>query len=184
MKDNKKDNVTFFSSGAVRDTTVGKSRMELIPVELIPSQIYENMNADVNVVLDKKQMLQNIFDLLIKIRMGNIDAEVLDDLIISSFNIVGKKYIDTMYEVGIHYGAGGEKYGDNNFMLGQKLSHTTGSYLRHLVKYIQGWKDEAPHERGMIWNAINIKLIVTHYKDNPEICDMIHWYKDGKPTGK
>mgnify|MGYP001809884852 CR=1 FL=1 len=179
-----KENITEFKSGAIRDTTLGKSMMELIPLELLPSEIIDNLTTDYQFKNGERKeiFLPRIFEVLQEIRMGDISH--VDDLIINSFNLVGKQYLDILYDLGIHYGAGCEKYGANNFMLGQKLSHIVGSYERHLVKFVEGWKDEAPHERGMLWNVINIKFVTRYYKDDQEICDMLCWYKNNKPNNE
>lgn len=172
---------TIFNSGAVRDTSVGKSAMELIPFELLPEKINENLLMENNLTAnDKNRILKEIFQNLAKLRVG--DTSVVDDLIVLSFDLIGKKYLSILYELGIHYGAGAEKYGANNYMLGQKLSHIVGSYTRHLTKYIQEWKDEAPHERGMLWNVLNIKFVIMYYKNDKDICDMLYWYQNGIPN--
>ena len=179
--------ITSFVSGAIRDTTLGKSALELIPLEMIPDKVMVKLNDNPRDDLDRlystderNRMICDIFTNLKELRLGN--TNVIDDLIYLSFEIIGKNYLDILYDLGIHYGAGAEKYGANNYMLGQKLSHIVGSYERHLIKYIQGWKDEAPHERGMLWNVLNIKFVIEYYKNDKEICDMLYWYKDRKPN--
>lgn len=176
-----KKEITEFKSGAIRDTAIGKSRMDLIPLELIPNDIINNLIVDyTKESIETNFILSKIFKDLVKLRLG--DISVIDDLVINTFDLVDKPYLDILYDLGTHYGAGAEKYGDNNFMLGQKLSHIIGSYERHLYKFINNWKDEAPHERGMLWNVINIKFVITYYKDNKDVCDILNLYKNGKPN--
>jgi len=175
-----------FPTGAVRDTNEGKSAMELIPWEILPDKIFTNITKKSSITeTDKEALLTEILDLVMRLRITSFsEMWMLDNLIVNCFDLVGKNYLDTLYDLGIHYGEGATKYGANNFMLGQKLSHITGSFLRHLTKYMQGWKDEDPHERGMLWNVINMKFVLTYYKENEEICDMKHWYKDERPNIK
>lgn len=83
--------------------------------------------------------------------------------------------------VGIWYGLGAEKYGDNNWRKGQTTSRVFDSMMRHASKYAQGNRDE-DHLSAIVWNAFAIMFNEIHYADNPNIHDMPHWYKDGKPN--
>lgn len=83
--------------------------------------------------------------------------------------------------VGIWYGLGAEKYGDNNWRRGQPSSQVFGSLMRHASKYAQGMRDE-DHLAAIVWNAFALMFNEIHYKDDPEIHDIEYWYKDGKPN--
>lgn len=178
-----KQQITEFKTGAIRDVSIGKSRMDLIPYELIPEDMLDILIADCKEDKPSRDfLLGQIFRSLALIRTGSASMDDIDYLIECSFDLIDDNYLNILYDLGIHYGAGAEKYGDNNFMLGQKLSHIVGSYERHLYKYINNWRDEAPHERGMLWNVLNIKFVMTYYPQDKEICDMLYLYEKGRPN--
>ena len=83
--------------------------------------------------------------------------------------------------VGIWYGLGAEKYGDNNWRKGQTTSRVFASMMRHISKYAQGNREE-DHLSAIVWNAFAIMFNEIHYKEDKKIHDMELWYKDGKPN--
>ena len=98
----------------------------------------------------------------------------------------GKPRLDLIpYEcldrVGIWYGLGAIKYGDNNWRKGQTSSQVFASMMRHASKYAQGMRDE-DHLSAIVWNAFALMFNEIHYKDDPEIHDIEYWYKNGKPN--
>jgi len=170
--------MTNFGTGATRDALNDKSRMELIPYECIPNEVFENIMD--KPTIDKNKLISEIMNEIKEIKMGNFDN--VDQMIINMFKLTDRPAYKMLYELGFHYGLGADKYCDNNFRLGQRLSHVVGSMERHMFKFVYGWDDESPHERGMLWNAINVKFIALYHKDNPNVCDLAYWYKDGKPN--
>lgn len=90
--------------------------------------------------------------------------------------------LDLLMRVSNWYGAGAEKYGDNNYRKGQPQSAVVGSLLRHLTKYSMGMTDE-DHLSAIVWNALCLMNDETYHSDNNEICDMLDWFENGKPTG-
>lgn len=50
-----------------------------------------------------------------------------------------------------HYENGAKKYGDRNWEKGQPLSRYFDSAVRHLYKYLEGYRDE-DHLSAAIWN--------------------------------
>lgn len=77
---------------------------------------------------------------------------------------------DLMERVAIWYGLGADKYGRNNWRLGQPQSAVIGSLLRHLRKYILGYKDE-DHLAAIIWNAFSLMNVDQYFSDNPDLAD-------------
>ncbi len=98
-----------FSTGAVRDTSEGKSPMGLVPLDLI-----------------KKRL-------------------------------------------AYHYGKGAEKYGRDNWRLGQPKDATYDSLLRHLESYKSGETDE-DHLSAVIWNAFSMMHVDEYLlESHPEL---------------
>lgn len=54
-----------------------------------------------------------------------------------------------------HLENGAEKYGDRNWELGQPLSRFLDSALRHIYKYMEGYRDE-DHLAAAAWNIQGI----------------------------
>jgi hypothetical protein len=106
-----------FSSGAVRDSAEGKSRMGLLPLDLLE-------------------------------------------------------------RVAVLYGEGANKYGDNNWRLGQPKSAVFDSMMRHITKYSMDMTDE-DHLSAIIWNALSLMNVDMYYSDNPDLNDM-KLFTDGK----
>jgi len=77
---------------------------------------------------------------------------------------------------------GAEHYGANNFRKGQPQSSTFGSLMRHLTKWSMGMTDE-DHLAKALFNVISLLNADEYFKNDPLVCDMQDWYKDGKPTG-
>ena len=67
-----------------------------------------------------------------------------------------------------HYEAGSLKYGDRNWEKGIPCHSFADSAMRHLVKYMDGWKDE-DHLVAAIWNLCG--LAWTEEK-HPELMDI------------
>jgi len=90
---------------------------------------------------------------------------------------------DLMMRVANWYELGAEKYGINNYRLGQPSTKVIGSLMRHFTYYIMGFKDE-DHLAAMIWNGFCLMNNDTYHADNPEVCDLDKLYVDGKPNYK
>ncbi len=59
-----------------------------------------------------------------------------------------------------HYENGAKKYGDHNWRLGQSLMRYFSSAIRHLFKWVRGYRDE-DHLSAAVWNIMCI--IETEY---------------------
>jgi hypothetical protein len=73
-----------------------------------------------------------------------------------------------LMRTSIHYAAGAEKYGRNNWKLGQPISVLLDSGLRHCFKGISG-NDDEPHIRAAAWNFLCAVWTVEHL---PEMQDL------------
>lgn len=74
---------------------------------------------------------------------------------------VGKASFDlipwhVMWVLAMHYERGSRKYGDRNWEKGQPMSQYLKSALRHLFKYVFGYRDE-DHLTAAIWNLVAMK---------------------------
>lgn len=67
-----------------------------------------------------------------------------------------------------HYEAGSMKYGDRNWEKGIPCHSFADSAMRHIVKYMDGWRDE-DHLIAAIWNLCG--LAWTEEK-HPELMDI------------
>lgn len=75
---------------------------------------------------------------------------------------------DLLSRVAIWYGLGAEKYGDNNWRLGQPQAACLGSLKRHLTKWENGDTDE-DHLSAIIFNALSIMNVEMYHSDNAEL---------------
>lgn len=57
--------------------------------------------------------------------------------------------------LALHYEHGSEKYGDHNWRKGQPLSRYFSSAMRHMIRWMLGWKDE-DHLAAAVWNLCAI----------------------------
>jgi hypothetical protein len=58
-----------------------------------------------------------------------------------------------LYRLARHYENGAKKYGDHNWLKGQPVSRYLDSAIRHLFKYLGGFRDE-DHLTAVAWNAL------------------------------
>lgn len=75
---------------------------------------------------------------------------------------------DMLVRVSEWYALGAEKYGDNNWRLGQPKKAVFGSLMRHLTKYSMGMTDE-DHLAAVIWNAFSLMNVDMYYADNEDL---------------
>jgi hypothetical protein len=95
------------------------------------------------------------------------------------YNLIPYECLD---RVGLWYGLGAKKRGDNNWRKGMPTSACFDSMMRHASKFAQGMQDE-DHLAAIIWNAIAIMFNEIHYNNDTSIHDMPNWYtEDGKPN--
>jgi len=82
---------------------------------------------------------------------------------------------DLLSRVATWYGLGAEKYGDNNWRLGQPQAACLGSLKRHLAKWENGDTDE-DHLSAIIFNVLSIMNVEMYHSDNKEL--IFEKYKD------
>lgn len=72
---------------------------------------------------------------------------------------------DLLMRVAVWYGLGAEKYGDNNWRLGQPQKECLGSLKRHLAKWENGDRDE-DHLSAIIFNALSIMNVEENFSED------------------
>lgn len=73
-------------------------------------------------------------------------------------------------EVALHCENGAKKYGERNVDKGIPQHSLIDSGIRHLVKYMNGWADEA-HLRAAAWNIL---WALNQHTTHPEMLDLPH----------
>lgn len=73
-----------------------------------------------------------------------------------------------LLRLAIHYEEGAKKYGDRNWEKGQPLSVMIDSGMRHLLKYLDGQKDE-DHLTAAAWNILGAMWME---EKHPELQDI------------
>lgn len=184
-----------FETGAVRDTTTGKGRFDLIATEgLKRTAKYIEKHIDKYSNKSKEDYINEAFYCYVEYISGNntddfiagVSANILnyiqlvdtDNTIeISNFKLkmpIGR--FDLMSPKGLMRLAkwgelGSYKYSDRNWEKGMPISRCIDSGMRHLTKLIDGLMDE-DHSAAVVWNA----FAVMHFeKYMPEMQDLPNW---------
>ena len=139
-----------FESGAVRDISENKGRMDLVPLKIV------------GLLIDCEE-LKFIDDY---IRLGSVDS-LYTAIKCFMRNNFEDKYT-TVIELSKHFEAGCKKYGDRNWEKGIPLHCYIDSACRHLMKFYRCDKDEN-HDLAFIWNLVC--AIWTH-ENKPELIDL------------
>ena len=122
-----------FETGAVRDIQEGKGRCDLIPLDVIT-------------FITGNPTFYYIDEFT---RTG--DTKCLRDALVQS-GVFNSLYT-MILEVSIHFEAGCNKYGENNWKKGIPTHCYIDSGVRHYLKYLRGDTDE-PHARAFVWNIL------------------------------
>lgn len=138
-----------FESGAVRDIAEGKGRCDLLPLDIIGTQMHDYFLKDMGTF----------------IRTGRWDPETID-LLCGTFGY--KNRADMLLDLSKHYEDGCLKYGERNWEKGIPLHCFIDSAIRHYLKYHRGDKDER-HDRAVLWNTFGALWTLKHH---PELNDL------------
>lgn len=82
---------------------------------------------------------------------------------------------DLLMRVAVWYKMGADKYGVDNWRLGQPQRKVVGSLLRHLTKYMMGQDDE-DHLAAVVWNALCLMHVDQYFRDNSDLFDAFGAY--------
>lgn len=161
-----------FSTGSHRDMAKGKGRMDLLPSEAVILTMDHLSEVTEIVALGKKECITYSFRCAeVYMATGDINnlykaaavalcAVGIDegDKIVDGYNIDNSADVYSTWSAGLiavskHYEEGAEKYGENNWKLGQPMHVLMDSGMRHNCKAIAGITDE-PHIRATAWNYL------------------------------
>lgn len=62
---------------------------------------------------------------------------------------------ELIFRLGVWYELGAKKYGDRNWEKGISVKDCVAAIIRHIFKYMAGWKDE-DHLAAIAWNVAAI----------------------------
>lgn len=180
-----------FSTGAVRDISDDKGRMDLLPLDIISNLINfindykEKVNKmeykeiiPINRALTESDMFyyMNLF-----LRATSVEAST-DNLYILLYKFIIKEYNndvnEAIIELSKHFQKGAIKYAERNWEGCIPCHCYVDSALRHGVKYFRGDNDE-PHNRAFMWNIVCLLWTMEHL---PELNDLP--FRDKKEENK
>lgn len=172
-----------FSTGSHRDMAKGKGRMDLLPADAV-SKTISCLDAVKNGVAagkkssillafseaeeymtngDKKHLCMAATYALCAVGMDEAD-KIVDGYTIDDKADVYSTWAAGLIAVSKHYESGAEKYGENNWQLGQPMHVLMDSGMRHNCKAIAGITDE-PHIRATAWNYLCAIWMDEHLPD-------------------
>ena len=128
-----------FGSGAVRDMSVGKGRMDLVPLD----ETFQFLSG------------YGIHDKVIEQMMAFVDGRAKDMIpaMVAFAKDTGADPYGLLLDISIHFEDGALKYDDDNWKKGIPVNVYVDSALRHYVKHKMGMDDE-PHDRAFMWNVL------------------------------
>lgn len=156
-----------FASGAVRDISDDKGRMDLLPIDTVSTlaKYYDNLNEKDFTPFTISFMFMCINDFLINSNESNL-YHMLSSFIHDKFGSLE----NAMIEVSILYQQGCIKYSPRNWQMSIPTHSFLDSAMRHCCKYLRGDTDER-HDRAFIWNILGLLWTRKHY---PEVDDIYY----------
>lgn len=157
-----------FASGAVRDITEGKGRMDLVPLGIVA-----NLYRYIHGCCDKRiaPYPLNGFYLFRDMNefMATGSTKQLYSLIRSCIHTFYNGQIESaILDLSIHYEQGAKKYKERNWEQGIDCHSYVDSALRHGLKMIRKDDDE-PHVRAFMWNLMGLLWTL---ENKPELNDL------------
>lgn len=153
-----------FSTGAVRDISDDKGRMDLTSMDIL-SNFLEFVDKYKS---DDKLEEYGMFNLVDNF-MNTGNTMYINTLLMLFINREYNGDINTaILEYSIHLQQGALKYTERNWEIGIPCHCFVDSGLRHGVKYFRGDTDE-PHNRAFMWNFFGLLWTIRHH---PELIDL------------
>ena len=121
-----------FQSGAVRDVSQGKGRVDLIPLSVVAKLMKDTPITYIG-NFQKTGEVKWLYAAL---------EEVMQD---------NKAHI--LLELSKHFEKGAQKYDEDNWKKGIPVERYIDSGLRHYLKYMDGQDDE-DHHTAFVWNIM------------------------------
>lgn len=153
--------VTKFSTGAVRDIQENKGRCDLLPLSTIGSLInqYKSNCSEIS-KLSEGDMILNIFDCIHNYVYTGLPYNLQEAICLfvlhsstwADIDINNRIYY-AILDVSKHFKNGTEKYGERNWEKGIPLHSYIDSGVRHLLKCLANITDER-HDLAFIWNML------------------------------
>jgi len=154
-----------FPSGAVRDISEGKGRMDLLPLDVVADFLrYEKK-------IDPCMRGIDILDCIMLYLRGPHDSSDESLIYHALFTFAMNWYEgipDMILDVARHFEDGCKKYGERNWEKGIPAHCYIDSALRHYFKHLRGDEDE-PHDRAFVWNLLCLLWTMRH---KPECNDL------------
>lgn len=154
-----------FASGAVRDISDDKGRMDLLPIDTVAAlaDYYASIDENTYVSFTSSFLFKCINDFIIN---SNEDAlyYLLSTFIYNKF----KSFENAMIEVSILYQQGCIKYKARNWQMQIPTHSFLDSAMRHCCKLLRGDQDER-HDRAFIWNILGLLWTRKHYPEADDI---------------
>lgn len=155
------NNVTQFSSGAVRDIQENKGRMDLLPLSVVGDLVSIYRETFLTISHKKEQELsEEIFKNINSYIYEGDTNKLLNSL--CNFIFMSLEWCDyvaseriyyALLDVSMHYKKGLEKYGERNWEKGIPLHSYIDSGVRHYIKWCAHFTDER-HDLAFIWNLL------------------------------
>ena len=132
-----------FKSGAVRDMSKGKGRLDLIPLSVVAKLMKDNVMTYISYFQSTRQP---------KFLYQALEEVMQDD----------KPYL--ILELSKHFEKGAEKYEERNWEKGIPEDRYIDSAVRHYLKYLNGENDE-DHYISFFWNLFCLIWTVENLGD-------------------
>ena len=140
-----------FDTGAVRDSSEGKGRCDLLPLDVLAADLQSLTLTELDGFCKtrKRHYLHNVLDFFCREAYGGCK--------------------ETMWlELSKHYEEGARKYAEDNWKKGIPYHCYIDSAVRHYLKW-HGGEDDEPHDRAFVWNVVCLLWTAKHL---PEMDDL------------
>lgn len=147
-----------FSTGAVRDIQTGKGRCDLMPLHQV-ADTFKQTNGLIAMTIKDIALAQGCLEKaetltgIDQIKQKEKAKKHLRACLLCHAAKQRQSLAKMFLEVSKHYEQGALKYGEYNWQKGIPYNSYIDSAVRHLLKYIDGQKDE-PHQRAFTWNIL------------------------------
>lgn len=160
-----------FKTGAVRDISEGKGRMDLIPFDVISLIAKDEFARKELGLTDIDAEIASSIELYK--RNGDI-KHLIKAIVLFIKYVLKTDFWTALMELSKQYEAGAKKYSERNWEKGIPLHSFVDSGPRHYSKFRRGDEDE-PHNWAFLWNLFG--AIWTH-ENHPELIDLPFKEKD------
>lgn len=156
-----------FSSGALRDISVGKGRCDLLQDSWF--RYFGSKPSEVRETSDMSVICQYVSAFLHSGYVPDLYTalDIFAHLAYAGDNYLSERAV-MMLELSKRCEEGALKYGEYNWQKGMPAHVYIDSGIRHLLKYIAGQDDEE-HDRAFVWNILSLLWTI---ENKPELNDL------------